>query len=1163
MLLETCYMPTGAYWKAGVLQTQSEKLPLSGSSAPHSRSYTSGSRTAGMAEKKSDGFACTRASKVDHDLLDNDSDNLDIKRTKKSTRDKSIYLDSESSPDILEDPASWSANAIKAGWLEKALPQGSLIFQKRWVTVDSEYLRYFQNEKDVYSKRMIPVSSVVWVLPTGAQKFEVITNNRTFVFRAQSDSERNTWVSLLQKTIEEQGSANRVTSDPGGPVQMQGCLELRGVHTKLYTVVGEDTVILYRNTEEHKQGIGITSIQMNLGSVREVREDKKAFDLMTPYRVFSFVAETKQLKQAWVEALQQAITNALSSDTVVAKIWSQESNRFCADCSSMNPDWASVNLCVVICSQCAGEHRRLGSNVSKVKSLRMDKNVWTEELIKVFLVLGNERANFFWAANVPPSEALSPSSSDVDRRVFVFAKYRQGKYRCYHKFFGQQKVLNSALCSNIQTNDILETLSLVFCGAEVNCHTEHLEFSSLISLAESCNQTLQAEILKQNQNTECPRTDVEDYTDANSVNNARLAITHGGHLLKTASTTRLIAERKPREEFSQYMCTLKNGTFYYGNSRNSAPGRQLKVEEIVCLAVNPPGTHGCKYTFEMYTEADRLYLFGEDDPDVVREWITLIVKSILPGSAQDLGSLDFHRIGRLSYRAGLTQQSPGVGWFALVGSMLHTRLPDHQEEEDIDLCRLQELSIKQHESKLVLVDRGRTLFIDSQWKLDFQAWTREIRQAAGRVGDTLAQQQLTGADVPIIVERCTDFITQFGLKSVGIYRKNGVNSRMTELLEKFLEDARRTHLREKEHHVDDVAGTLKRFFRTVKEGVFTKEAAPAWLSAIGIAEESRRISKYKSLLSSLPPVNKATLGALINHLYCVQHFSSSNQMNQHNLAIVFGPTLFQTDGTNPSAGRIVEELIQHYIPVFNVNEEQLKKQLHEVTLIVNMQESLLVERNPKPSLDIICTVYLQDGGRREELHVKVSTSTTAAALTSEVLEQHKIQPQEQDYWCSFEVNEVEETDRLLHHRETVLPTLLSGGTLVIKKNDAMEMMLVYLASKINFSKYGKMKFREDRSLLLRGFQERYVSITGTTLRIYKEVHKNRPEKECPVRLLTVSQGIKRKLRPPTSWGMTVVCNSEGLDQQQWYLCCDTEREMWEWLAIFMRVQHEGNLWPPE
>lgn len=42
-------------------------------------------------------------------------------------------------------------------------------------------------------------------------------------------------------------------------------------------------------------------------------------------------------------------------------------------------------------------------------------------------------------------------------------------------------------------------------------------------------------------------------------------------------------------------------------------------------------------------------------------------------------------------------------------------------------------------------------------------------------------------------------------------------------------------------------------------------------------------------------------------------------MNLHNLAIVFGPTLFQTDGKDYTAGRAIEDLIEHYTVIFEAS----------------------------------------------------------------------------------------------------------------------------------------------------------------------------------------------------------------------------------------------------
>lgn len=68
----------------------------------------------------------------------------------------------------------------------------------------------------------------------------------------------------------------------------------------------------------------------------------------------SFVAESEREKREWMEALQEAIAEMLYDYEVAEKIWSNKANKYCADCWAQSPDWASINLCVVICKQCAG-----------------------------------------------------------------------------------------------------------------------------------------------------------------------------------------------------------------------------------------------------------------------------------------------------------------------------------------------------------------------------------------------------------------------------------------------------------------------------------------------------------------------------------------------------------------------------------------------------------------------------------------------------------------------------------------------------------------------------------------------------------------------------------------------------------------------------------------
>lgn len=183
------------------------------------------------------------------------------------------------------------------------------------------------------------------------------------------------------------------------------------------------------------------------------------------------------------------------------------------------------------------------------------------------------------------------------------------------------------------------------------------------------------------------------------------------------------------------------------------------------------------------------------------------------------------------------------------------------------------------------------------------------------------------------------------------------------------------------------------------------------------------------------------------------------------------------------------------------------------------------------------------------------------------------------------------SERPLHYQERVLPILHSFGTdshLLIKKHIAMDAMVIYLgkhtnplptklfslnhcsaspphhlilynlsfcppANKMDASKHGMMKFREERSILGLGlssgsFHDRYFILNSNSLRMYKEVRvsltlyklvkslflsslyftgsftmflslsvcqSNRPERDWPAKNLKIYLGIKKKLRPPT------------------------------------------------
>lgn len=53
-------------------------------------------------------------------------------------------------------------------------------------------------------------------------------------------------------------------------------------------------------------------------------------------------------------------------DNVSKILRSIPGNDACAECGAPDPDWASLNLGILMCIECSGVHRNLGVHISKV-----------------------------------------------------------------------------------------------------------------------------------------------------------------------------------------------------------------------------------------------------------------------------------------------------------------------------------------------------------------------------------------------------------------------------------------------------------------------------------------------------------------------------------------------------------------------------------------------------------------------------------------------------------------------------------------------------------------------------------------------------------------------------------------------------------------------------
>lgn len=95
----------------------------------------------------------------------------------------------------------------------------------------------------------------------------------------------------------------------------------------------------------------------------------------------------------------------------------------CADCGAAGPEWACINLGILVCIDCSGVHRNLGSHISKVRSLVLDTKVWTPHMLSLYNRLGNEKSNQIWEHSMPEAIKPKPKTAKLDKAQFIQRKY--------------------------------------------------------------------------------------------------------------------------------------------------------------------------------------------------------------------------------------------------------------------------------------------------------------------------------------------------------------------------------------------------------------------------------------------------------------------------------------------------------------------------------------------------------------------------------------------------------------------------------------------------------------------------------------------------------------------------------------------------------------------
>ncbi|XP_073932884.1 arf-GAP with Rho-GAP domain, ANK repeat and PH domain-containing protein 3 isoform X4 [Castor canadensis] len=991
----------------------------------------------------------------------------------------------ETSDDLISPYASFSSTAdrptpLLSGWLDKLSPQGNYVFQRRFVQFNGRSLMYFGNDKDPFPKGVIPLTAIEMTRSSKDNKFQVITGQRVFVFRTESEAQRDMWCSTLQSCLKEQRLLGHPRAPPPPRPLRTGMLELRGHKAKVFAALSPGELALYKSEQAFSLGIGICFIELQGCSVREIKS--RSFDLLTPHRCFSFTAESGGARQSWAAALQEAVTETLSDYEVVEKIWSNRANRHCADCGASRPDWAAVNLGVVICKQCAGQHRALGSGISKVQSLKLDTSVWSNEIVQLFIVLGNDRANRFWAGALPPGEGLHPDSNPGPRGEFISRKYRLGLFRKPHPQHPDHNQLLQALCAAVAGPNLLKNMTQLLCveASEVE------EPWSPSALDGSLPGLLSSD----------PSPGVYNEVVVPATYSSFL---YCGPICNKAG---LLPPRRGRDAPPRLWCVLGAALEMFASESSSEPLSLIQPQDVVCLGVSPPPADPgdldrLPFSFELILTGGRIQHFGTDGVDSLEAWTSAVGKWFSPLSCHQLLGPGLLRLGRLWLRSpSHTALASGL-WLSGFGLLRGDHLflcpapgPGPPAPEDmVHLRRLQEISVvsaadtpdkKEH---LVLVETGRTLYLQGEGRLDFSAWNAAIGGAAGGGGTGLQEQQMSRGDIPIIVDACISFVTQHELP-----------------------------------------------------------------------QKNQRLEKYKEVIGCLPRVNRRTLATLIGHLYRVQKCAALNQMCTRNLALLFAPSVFQTDGRGEHEVRVLQELIDGYISVFDIDSDQVAQIDLEVSLITTWKDVQLSQAG-----DLIMEVYIEQQLPDNCVTLKVSPTLTAEELTNQVLEMRGTAAG-MDLWLTFEILEHGELERPLHPKEKVLEQALQwcqlpepcSASLLLRKVPLTQASCLFTGVRRESPRVGLLRCREEPPRLLGSrFQERFFLLRARCLLLLKEKKSSKPEREWPLEGAKVYLGIRKKLKPPTPWGFTLI-----LEKMHLCLACTDEDEMWDWTTSILKAQHD-------
>ncbi|KAJ8005844.1 hypothetical protein DPEC_G00122130 [Dallia pectoralis] len=218
---------------------------------------------------------------------------------------------------------------------------------------------------------------------------------------------------------------------------------------------------------------------------------------------------------------------------------------------------------------------------------------------------------------------------------------------------------------------------------------------------------------------------------------------------------------------------------------------------------------------------------------------------------------------------------------------------------------------------------------------EMEEWVRTLRRVVGTpssgaifgkcLGDTVTYEQRFGPHmVPILVQKCAEFIREHGLSEEGIFRLPGQDNTVKQFRDAFNAGERPSFPSDTDVHT--VASLFKLYLRELPEPVIPWTQYQDFLDCSPMLDPNSAAGRERleKQISLLPRTNYNLLSYICRFLFEVQENSKVNKMGVENLATVIGINLlkpqiedpFTMMKATPLIQKLMTVLIRQHVPLF-------------------------------------------------------------------------------------------------------------------------------------------------------------------------------------------------------------------------------------------------------